>query len=99
MHSTFFFRFQPALIFFFFSFFFATGVDLPPAGISCGQCRTQVLYRGQAVKMREKKKKEKETVVEESMLHLKEHTPSMAVDLYPGNANPVVLDLLHVKSS
>lgn len=33
------------------------------------------------------------------MLHLKEHMPSMAVDLYPGNANPVLLDLLHVKSS
>ena len=33
------------------------------------------------------------------MLHLKEHMPSMAVDLYPGNTNPVLLDLLHVKSS
>ena len=34
------------------------------------------------------------------MLRIKEHMPSMAVDLGPGNANPVLLlDLLHVKSS
>ena len=43
IHSTFFW-FHLALIFFF--FFFATGVDLPPAGILCGQYRAQVCIEG-----------------------------------------------------
>ena len=56
------------------------------------------VYRGQAVKMR-KKKKRKRNCGGGVYAPFKEHTPSMAVGLYPGNANPVVLDLLHVKSS
>ena len=68
MHSTFFFQFQPALIFFFFLFcywcWFTTCRYL------MWPVQNPSVYRGQAVKMR-KKKKERETVVEESMLHLR----------------------------